>query len=138
MTGVCKICGHSFSNFNNNETICPKCRYEENWNKLYSTKEILDSKNINRFAIEVSKGVDYEYKETPIHPYLLGLMLGDGSFTISKYNQAQFTSREEDVLVYSNLLHIPFKRVGNTKTQWLIDYPEFGKKARELNLHNKI
>ena len=110
----------------------------ENWNKLYSTKEILDSKNINRFAIEVSKGVDYEYKETPIHPYLLGLMLGDGSFTISKYNQAQFTSREEDVLVYSNLLHIPFKRVGNTKMQWLIDYPEFGKKARELNLHNKI
>lgn len=36
MTGVCKICGHSFSNFNNNETICPKCRYEENWNKLYT------------------------------------------------------------------------------------------------------
>lgn len=110
----------------------------ENWNKLYSTKEILDSKHVNRFAIEVSKGVDYEYKEIPIQPYLLGLMLGDGSFTISKYNQAQFTSREEDVLVYSNLLHIPFKRVGNTKMQWLIDYPEFGKKAKELNLHDKV
>ena len=110
----------------------------KNWNKLYSTKEILDSKNINRFAIEVSKGVDYEYKETPIHPYLLGLMLGDGSFTISKYNQAQFTSREEDVLVYSNLLNIPFKRVSNTKMQWLIDYPEFGKKVKELNLHDKV
>ena len=110
----------------------------ENWNKLYSTKEILDSKHVNRFAIEVSKGVDYEYKEIPIQPYLLGLMLGDGSFTISKYNQAQFTSREEDVLVYSNLLHIPFKRVGNTKMQWLIDYTEFGKKAKELNLHDKV
>lgn len=36
MTGVCKICGQSFSNSNNNETICPKCRYEENWNKLYT------------------------------------------------------------------------------------------------------
>ena len=36
MTGVCKICGQTFSNFNNNETICPKCRYEENWNKLYT------------------------------------------------------------------------------------------------------
>ena len=110
----------------------------ENWNKLYSTKEILDSKHVNRFAIEVSKGVDYEYKEIPIQPYLLGLMLGDGSFTISKYNQAQFTSREEDVLVYSNLLHIPFKRVSTTKMQWLIDYPEFGKKAKELNLHDKV
>lgn len=35
MTGICKICGQSFSN-SNNETICPKCRYEENWNKLYT------------------------------------------------------------------------------------------------------
>lgn len=110
----------------------------ENWNKLYSTKDILDSKYINRFAIEVSKGVDYEYKEVPIDPYLLGLMLGDGSFTISKYNQAQFTSREEDVLVYSSILKLQFKSVGNTKTHWLINYPEFGKKARELNLHNKV
>lgn len=110
----------------------------ENWNKLYSTKEILDSKQINRFAIAVSNGVDYEYRETPIHPYLLGLMLGDGSFTISKYNQAQFTSREEDVLVYSNLLQLPFKKVGSSKMQWLIDYPEFGKKAKELNLHDKV
>lgn len=110
----------------------------EDWNKLYSTKEILDSKQINRFAIAVSNGVDYEYRETPIHPYLLGLMLGDGSFTISKYNQAQFTSREEDVLVYSNLLQLSFKKVGNSKMQWLIDYPEFGKKAKELNLHDKV
>ena len=36
MTGVCRICGQTFSNSNNNETICPKCRYEENWNKLYT------------------------------------------------------------------------------------------------------
>lgn len=34
MTGVCRICGHSFSNYNNNETVCPKCRYEENWDRL--------------------------------------------------------------------------------------------------------
>lgn len=41
MTGVCRICGHTFSNYNNNETVCPKCRYEENWDRLcnYTTSD---------------------------------------------------------------------------------------------------
>lgn len=30
MTGVCRICGHSFSSWNKWETICPKCRDKEN------------------------------------------------------------------------------------------------------------
>ena len=110
----------------------------ENWNKLYTTEEILKSKSPNRFAIEVSEGVEYKYKETPIEPYLLGLMLGDGAFTISKGNQAQFSSREEDVFVYQRVLGRIFKKVGNTKMSWLIDYPKFGEKAKVLGLHDKV
>lgn len=110
----------------------------ENWNKLYTTEEILKSKSPNRFAIEVSEGVEYRYKEIPIEPYLLGLMLGDGAFTISKGNQAQLSSRAEDVLVYQKILGRPFKRVGNTEMSWLIDYPKFGEKAKILGLHDKI
>lgn len=110
----------------------------ENWNKLYTTEEILKSKSPNRFAIEVSEGVEYGYKETPIEPYLLGLMLGDGAFTISKGNQAQFSSREEDVFIYQKVLGRVFKKVGNTKMSWLIDYPKFGEKAKVLGLHDKV
>lgn len=33
MTGVCKICGHSFSSWNECETICPKCVYKESFGK---------------------------------------------------------------------------------------------------------
>ena len=87
------------------------------WNKLYSTADILYSKShINRFAIEVSEGVDYKYRDVPIPPYLLGLMLGDGSFTISKYNQAQFTALPEDMEVYGSILKLPYKRVSGTKS----------------------
>ena len=104
-------------------------------NKLYSTADILYSKShINRFAIEVSEGVDYKYRDVPIPPYLLGLMLGDGSFTISKYNQAQFTALPEDMEVYGSILKLPYKRVSGTKCNWLIDYPNFGRKIRELGL----
>ena len=60
----------------------------ENWNKLYTTKQIMESNCISRFAIEMPKEIEYKKQEVPINPYLLGLMLGDGSFTISKYNQA--------------------------------------------------
>lgn len=31
MTGVCKICGHSFSSWNGSETLCSKCRDKEKW-----------------------------------------------------------------------------------------------------------
>ena len=58
----------------------------ENWNKLYTTEEIMNSSLLHRHAINISKGVDYKEQSVPIDPYLLGLMLGDGSFTISKYN----------------------------------------------------
>lgn len=110
----------------------------KNWKKLYTTEEIFKSKFPDRFAIEVSEGVEYKYKKPPIEPYLLGLMLGDGAFTISKGNQAQFSSREEDVLVYQKILGIPFKKVGGTEMSWLINYPKFGEKVRMLGLQDKV
>lgn len=107
----------------------------ENWNKLYTTEEILNSKQINRFAIEKSDGVEYTKQEVSIDPYLLGLMLGDGSFTISKYNQAQFCSRIDDVETYENIIGIKFQQVKTTKeTNWLINYNNFGEKSKELGL----
>lgn len=108
------------------------------WNKLYSTEEVMNHKRITRFAIPKIEAVEYKYKEVSIDPYLLGLMLGDGSFTISKYNQAQFTSREEDVIEYEKILGIKFKKVGNTKFNWLIPYANFGSKAKELGLDKAI
>ena len=111
-----------------------------NWDKLYTTEDIMNSKQINRFAIEASAGVDYLNVDVPIPPYLLGIMLGDGSFTISKYNQAQFCSRQEDVLTYQNVLGIKFQLVNskNKDTNWLIPYDKFGTKAKLLGLNLSV
>ena len=46
-------------------------------------------------AIPVNKPVEFSKKELPIHPYLLGAMLGDGGF--SQY-QLTFTNTEMDII----------------------------------------
>ena len=33
MTGVCRICGHSFSSWSGSETICPNCMFSEDLHK---------------------------------------------------------------------------------------------------------
>jgi predicted ribonuclease YlaK len=73
-------------------------------NKLYSvktTEEIKDtllygkSKRLNH-EIPVSLPVDYDHADLPLDPYLLGLLLGDGSFSQSAL---QFTSADFQLLL---------------------------------------
>ena len=44
-TGVCKICGHSFSSSDVNETVCPRCRYEKSWDRLLT----VDTPSVSSF-----------------------------------------------------------------------------------------
>lgn len=39
-TGVCKICGRTFSNSDANETVCASCRYQQNWDRLLTANDI--------------------------------------------------------------------------------------------------
>lgn len=48
-----------------------------NKDKLYTTEDILNSNQIQKFAIENNKGVEYYKTVVPIKPYLLGTILGD-------------------------------------------------------------
>src|SRR5580658_9914596 len=51
--------------------------------KILSTKELFVSKTPSgrrKFSIKVTQPVYFQEKEVPIDPYLLGLLLGDGSF----------------------------------------------------------
>jgi len=60
----------------------------------------MNHNRVTRFAIPKVDAIEFSSKETLINPYLLGLLLGDGSMTISSRNRAQFTSSKEDVISY--------------------------------------
>lgn len=70
--------------------------------------------------------------ELPIHPYLLGLWLGDGT---AEGNG--FTGTPEDVTFYNTVLPEAFKRIGKTsENAHSITVKDFRKTLKNLNLIN--
>ena len=106
------------------------------WNKLYTTEEVMNHNRVTRFAIPKVDAIEFSSKETLINPYLLGLLLGDGSMTISSRNRAQFTSSKEDVISYQKLLNVQFIKVANNECGWLIPCSNVGTRLEQLGLKN--
>ena len=64
-------------------------KLEDIWGNLKRGKE-----QRNNYSIPMVKPVEFAEQPLPIHPYVLGVLLGDGSLT----NGARFTNREEDII----------------------------------------
>jgi replicative DNA helicase len=76
---------------------------EEIYNRTLKLKNgFKDSDNKSyRFAIKINKPVNYETKYYSIHPYVMGALLGDGSFRYSNTNKAlTFSSADEELPSY--------------------------------------
>lgn len=88
-----------------------------------------------KFYIKRNLGVDFMEKSIPINPYLLGLMLGDGTMA-NKYtscgNKLYFTSSYNDMMEYMEYLHMNYKQLDNR--HWSIDFPNWGNIVKELGL----
>lgn len=88
-----------------------------------------------KFYIKRNLGVEFMEKSIPINPYLLGLMLGDGTMA-NKYtscgNKLYFTSSYNDMMEYMEYLHMNYKQLDNR--HWSIDFPNWGNVVKELGL----
>ncbi len=70
-----------------------KCRQDY----CMTTVDLFDFFKRSRFKLRIDiPSVNWEYSHVPIDPYLLGLLLGDGS--ISSNHPLQFTNSEADIL----------------------------------------
>lgn len=112
------------------------------WNnqeKIVSTKDMLKSyyrykgkyKEF-KYYIPANNGVDYDYNNPILPPYFLGIMLGDGCFTNSKYNRANFASSKIDLETYKKYVPYVCKTSDDRHHWWVV--PNIGKYLVELGL----
>ena len=92
--------------FDNGETIIADAEHlwkvnTSNWNnkpKVITTDEIKKYKDTHSsdqgLYIDISEPVQYEYKPLPIHPYVLGLWIGDGYSSDGRYVQSNIDNIE--------------------------------------------
>ena len=63
------------------QTIHDRCHHTGTWRK-YETKDLIDKlynyRGDYQFSIPMVSPVQFERKELPLHPYVLGVLLGDG------------------------------------------------------------
>lgn len=84
-------------------------RQKDNKERVLTTKDLLHFKRERKdakgteylYRVPMNKPLDLPYKELPIHPYVLGLWLGDGT---SK--KPEFTVCEDDLEMYEPLKDI--------------------------------
>ena len=98
-----------------------KSRYP---NKLFTStlQELIDnplglqdSKGAYRFSIPICEPVQYSQKELSIDPYVLGLILGDGSFRYQNNNKTFNYSSNDEELVRAICLRINYKKYKHHK-----------------------
>lgn len=133
---------------------------DKNPNKLITStlQEIIDNpkglknnKGAYRWSIPVCEPVQYSEKMLPIKPYIMGLILGDGSFRYKESHKSFSFSSNDEELVKSIAINMGYnsykKRKGNDyswrfesnfknhKNVWvediLKDYPELWNKKSE-------
>jgi len=82
----------------NVQTINYRSKYKENW-KTVRTMDIKDSlfnyRGDYQYSIPMVEPVQFEATELPIHPYLLGVILGDGGISCGSVH---ITNTEADIM----------------------------------------
>ena len=61
-------------------------------------KPWLDTRGYSRYQVPVTRPVNYPYLELPIHPYLLGILLGDGGLTDG--SAINITTADKDIIEF--------------------------------------
>ena len=92
----------------------------------------------SKYYIRNAGAIQYEEQNIPMNPYLLGLMIGDGSMSnkhTSCGNKLHFTSTIEDMKFYGDFLNLSYRTTDNR--HHVIDYPNWGTIVKQLGLDCK-
>ena len=105
-----------------------------------TTKEIFEltknkSYKLNRCRIKTRLSVPFDYQETPIDPYTMGFLLGDGSLTKTSNNKAYFVQDAQD---YDSIKHLfPYKVDKQSGITYALNIPNAKQIIKDLDLLDK-
>ena len=100
---------HLWSYYTNRGNLCTK-----------TLREMIDggikNKSINKYKIPTNKAIEYNYKELPLDPYVLGSFIGNGcckerALTIS-------SNDEEQVKMIADILNVEYKKNHEKNYSW--------------------
>ena len=109
-----------------------------------TTEQLMNKKLVynsggHQFFIPESGGVEYNYKELPIDPYTMGLILSEGCLVgcHCTKNQMQLSAGDEDAKFYIREVPYELKKIGSKGYSWSLHIPNCKQILRELGLLNK-
>lgn len=83
-----------------------------------------DTEGRCRFAIPLNKAVHYPNKKYSVPPYVMGLLLGDGSFRYDKTQKALMYSSEDDYLpnAIASIMQWDYKKCSDLNYSYIFKY----------------
>ena len=131
---VAECCGeHLWSYY---KTIHGKKLYTSSLQKILEEGKKNNFKKFGKYCyrVPISEAVELPEKKYSISPYIMGLILGDGSFRYYKANKSFMFSSENSILpnIIANELNLKVKRHKSNKYCWYFEHTNQDNKHKNL------
>lgn len=108
---IAECCNEHLWSYYNSKSRYPNKLFTSTLQELIDNPlGLQDSKGTYRFSIPICEPVQYSQKELSIDPYVLGLILGDGSFRYQNNSKTFNYSSNDEELVQAICLRMNYKK----------------------------
>ena len=129
---IAECCNEHLWSYYNSKSRYPNKLFTSTLQELINNPlGLQDSKGAYRFSVPVCEPVQYDEKEYSIDPYVMGLILGDGSFRYQNNQKAfYFSSNDEELVeqIKNRMGYTLYKKNSIKNYNWTFEANFFGHK----------
>lgn len=129
---IAECCNEHLWSYYNSKSRYPNKLFTSTLQELINNPlGLQDSKGAYRFSVPICEPVQYDEKEYSIDPYVMGLILGDGSFRYQNNQKAfYFSSNDEELVeqIKNRMGYTLYKKNSIKNYNWTFEANFFGHK----------